>query len=85
VLTVTDQIHTARISLNGDYLNATFTATSDNHGGTDVVAQATMFPVVHAFVGAMAGFGASAGHGVHTGEAWSRRGPMLTLPRVAIA
>jgi hypothetical protein len=35
-LTVTDGVHTARIALTGDYLGATFTATSNGHGGVIV-------------------------------------------------
>ncbi len=40
VLTVTDGTHTAKITLEGDYLSATFLASSDGEGGTDVVVAA---------------------------------------------
>jgi hypothetical protein len=63
VLTVTDGVHTARLSLRGDYLRLTFTASSDGHGGVVVVAgppaaaerpaPTTTLP----FVTAMAGLG----------------------------
>jgi hypothetical protein len=57
VLTVTDGSHTAHITLKGDYRAATFVASKDGFGGTDVVA----------FVSAMAGLAATAGHSVHAG------------------
>jgi hypothetical protein len=34
---VTDGTHTARIALLGNYLNSTFVASNDGHGGTAVV------------------------------------------------
>ena len=37
VLTVTDGVHTAKITLVGDYTAATFTASSDGHGGVSIV------------------------------------------------
>jgi hypothetical protein len=36
-LTVTDGTHTANISLLGNYIASTFTASSDGHGGVIVV------------------------------------------------
>jgi hypothetical protein len=36
-LTVTDGTHTANIALLGNYLASTFVASSDGHGGTDIV------------------------------------------------
>jgi hypothetical protein len=36
-LTVTDGSHTANIALLGNYLASTFVASSDGHGGTNVV------------------------------------------------
>ena len=49
-LTVTDGTHTAQITLAGDYIGSTFTASDDGHGGTMVVD-----PKAAAFAGAMAG------------------------------
>jgi hypothetical protein len=37
VLTVTDGTHTAKVTLAGDYTAATFTVSSDGHGGTNVI------------------------------------------------
>ncbi len=99
VLTITDGVYTARIDLKGDYRHTPFVASSDGNHGTIIVAgampqapaldappsQAPMTPTVHAFVGAMAGFGVTAGQGVHTAEAWSRREPILISPRLALA
>jgi hypothetical protein len=95
VLTVSDGKHTAHINLEGDYANATFTASSDGHGGTDVVASKaernTIPPLgliasPHQFTEAMAGFGASAVAGsVHTSQSWSPRELAITGPRVAVA
>jgi hypothetical protein len=87
VLTVTDGTHTARITLSGDYENSTFVASSDRHGGTDVVTQKTAAVVAppHALVAAMAAFGASAAPHAQLGETWAVREPLLTTPRVALA
>jgi hypothetical protein len=55
ILTVTDGSHTALVTLKGNYLNSTFTASSDGHGGTLVVAGAGTGSVPpHAFIAAMA-------------------------------
>jgi hypothetical protein len=64
VLTVTDGTQTANIKLNGDYLGATFTASSDGKKGVDVVATGGQTPSAAHFVGAMAALtshGAAAG------------------------
>ncbi len=61
VLTVTDGTHTARITLAGDYLGATWTAASDCAGGdlvSDPRAPATAHPSPHAFAAIMAAVGA---------------------------
>jgi hypothetical protein len=86
VLTVTDGVHTAHIDLIGDYLGATFTASSNVLGGTTVVANtgAASAPP-HAFIAAMAGLAASPAQALHIREAFSGHEPMLTSPRVAIA
>jgi hypothetical protein len=72
VLTVTDGTHTASIRFSGDYLTATFVASSDGQGGVDIIANpADARPVSpHTFISAMAGFGAktdAALHGLNTG------------------
>jgi hypothetical protein len=59
-LTVTDGTHTARIILIGNYTASTFTASSDGHGGTDVVdppaASVGRTPPAQPLVAAMASF-----------------------------
>jgi hypothetical protein len=55
VLTVTDGTHTADINLTGDYLNSTFVASSDGHGGVKVVDPTAPQMSTHAMVAAMAG------------------------------
>jgi len=87
VLTVTDGTHTARISLAANYAGATFVASGDGHGGTDVVAQnseASNAPP-RAFIEAMAGFGATAGDHMQTDQTWRALSPFLSSPRVAMA
>ncbi len=59
VLTVTDGTNTASIKLAGDYIGATFTATSDGHGGTKIVDPTVGAAGHSAFVSAMSSFGAS--------------------------
>ncbi len=81
VLTVTDGTHISHISLEGDYLSATFAASSDGQGGTDVVISSMGAPnrkPAHAFVSAMATFATSAGPPAHIGEAHFAFGPVLT-------
>ena len=57
-LTVSDGTHTAKIKLIGDYTHASFTASSDGHGGTAIVDPSA--PSVHHFVAAVAAMGAPA-------------------------
>jgi hypothetical protein len=59
VLTVTDGTHTAKITLEGNYLGHTFTTSSDGHGGTVVVDPTMPKSGGHLapLVAAMAGFG----------------------------
>jgi len=91
VLTVTDGTHTARISLKGNYLTSTFIASSDGHGGTDVVdpkANAGVGPApmgsAQVFIAAMASLGNSAAlASVHAGAPWPARELALANPRVA--
>ena len=87
ILTVTDGTHTAHIHLIGNFLNATFVASSDGHAGTDVIAERTMAVAApsHGLISAMAALGASAASHVHPAEVWNVREPMLSSPRVAIA
>jgi hypothetical protein len=70
VLTVTDGTNTAFITLNGDYLRATFVTANDGHGGTDVVAQDTpaVAAPLHAFASAMAEIGTSSESLMHADE-----------------
>ena len=76
VLTVADGTHTAHIRLNGDYLGSTFTASSDGHGGTIVVAG----PPPLAMVSAMAMLGVSAAPHIPAGETGSSLAPSLVRP-----
>jgi hypothetical protein len=87
VLTVTDGTHTAKIDFIGNYLGSTFVASSDGHGGTDVVAQNTdaLGAPVHAFISAMATFGLPAAQANHAGASLAGRELLLTAPRAAIA
>ena len=59
-LTVTDGTHTAKITLEGDYVGHTFTVSADGHGGTTVVDPTVPKSGGHVvpLVAAMAGFGA---------------------------
>jgi hypothetical protein len=88
VLTVTDGTHTARITLEGDYDNATFVASSDGKGGVDIVAASGQTPSVAHFAAAMAtltGHGAAPGP-FHPDAPWSAaRQPVLAGPKTAIA
>ena len=86
-LTVSDGVHIARIQMRGDYLGSTFVASSDGHGGTIVVAQGGGEPMapVHAFIGAMAGFGAPAAHAIHSGGMGPQPEARLALPRTQMA
>jgi hypothetical protein len=76
-LKVTDGTHTANIKLVGDYTAATWTASSDGHGGTTVV------DPTPGFVSAMAGFGSSSGSGsgVIDSSSTTTNQPLLTAPR----
>ena len=86
VLTVTDGKHTSRIQLKGDYLDATFTASSDGHGGTAIMAEtAPKSPSPAVFAATMAAFGASSFGGAHLGASWPIRQALLSSPRAAIA
>jgi hypothetical protein len=87
VLTVTDGTHTANINLVGDYLGATFVASSDGKKGVDIVATGGQTPSAAHFVSAMA---AMTGHGEAAGLIDARgvndgRQMMLAMPRLAIA
>jgi hypothetical protein len=63
VLTVTDSIRTAHINLSGDYTAATFSLSSDKHGGTTVVATQTAATADQRlpFIAAMAALGSGPG------------------------
>jgi len=87
MLTVSDGTHTARITLVGNYTNATFVASSDGEGGVNIVDPSLQTPSVAHFAAAMAtmtGHGAAAGT-LHPDAAWSAHQPMLAGPSVAVA
>ena len=72
-LTVSDGIHTAKITLAGDYLSSTFIASSDGSGGTVVVD-----PQATAFAGAMAAMRSAApGPASHYVDPRAARPPAL--------
>jgi hypothetical protein len=82
-LTVTDGTHTAKIHLTGNYTAATWTLTSDGHGGTTVVDPTA--PTVHTrpmqpLVSAMAGFGGGAG-ATSTAPPTREKAPFAVLVR----
>jgi hypothetical protein len=87
VLTVTDGAHTAHITLKGDYRGATFVASKDGFGGTDVVAQkANAFAApVDAFIAAMAGLASPGGEALHADVAGLGRESLLAPGRAALA
>jgi len=72
VLTVTDGRHTAEITMAEDYLDETFTVSSDKHGGTLVTATTTDAPSVHAFASAMAHMGAASDAGAAIAGSYAR-------------
>jgi hypothetical protein len=77
ILSVTDGTHTAKIVLVGNYETSTFTLSSDGHGGTKVV-DPTAPP--HAFIAAMAGFGAPGGTASAGAEPWRNPAASLAPP-----
>jgi len=82
VLTVSDGTHTASVTLQGDYTDASWTASSDGGGGVTVVATPTpQAPSPYAFVAAMAAVeGPSASSDLQTAGNWSPRPIFLTTP-----
>jgi hypothetical protein len=92
-LTVTDGTHTAKIKLAGNYVGATFTPSSDGHGGTKVIDPTKLVALppnptapVHRFIEAAGWFGVAAGGPIQSASyAW--RGPQaaLSAPRTQIA
>jgi hypothetical protein len=93
VLTVTDGTHTAHITLIGDYTAATFTASADFNGGTEVIASTpkagSMIAASAAhFTAAMAmmtGNHEAAAGPFHAGVVSNLHPPMLATPRVMAA
>jgi hypothetical protein len=79
-LTVTDGTHTAKITLTGDYLNSTFVASSDGHGGTKVVDPPAAAPL-HAFIAAAAAMGAVGGPVVPPAESTGSAPSFLVAAR----
>ena len=89
VLTVTDGTHTAHITLKGNYLNSTFIAASDGHGGViihDPRAPAAAIPSPHPFIAAMAAMAGGAGAELERAAAWRIHAPpILAGPRPLLA
>jgi len=87
-LTVTDGTHTAKIKLVGDYTGSTFIASSDGHGGTNIIdpAAAVRAPAQHQFIAAMASLDAGApSHGYEAAEPWREARHSLCAPRCQVA
>jgi len=92
VLTVTDGTHTAHLHLSGNYLAATFTASSDGHGGVIIhdpthtaSAPPSPAPPPHRFIAAMAGLGATPAGPVHLPIAIHAPTALLATPRLDTA
>jgi len=85
VLTVTDGMHTATISLTGNYTASTFVASSDNNGGTIVVDPPAGAPSPVAFAAAMAGFGELGGQAIRATAPIVDRMTMLLGPHTSAA
>ena len=95
MLKVTDGVHTARITLIGDYTASTFVAASDGHGGVmihDPAAGAAAPPWTlpdagQRLIAAMAGLGdTSAGYlGPGRSEPWRSEQASLAAPRTHFA
>ena len=93
VLTVSDGTDTAHITLVGDYLNSTFVASSDGHGGTIVIDSKVKAPSAswtepappHQFIAAMAALGSGSAPAVtHEAEPWRGAATSLIVPRAAL-
>jgi hypothetical protein len=80
VLSVSDGAHTAAITLAGDYLGTTFTASADGHGGT-VVLDGPGAALAGGFAAAMAGLGAAGGIGHTPGAAPDLLSPVIAASR----
>ncbi|MDQ2861893.1 MAG: hypothetical protein M3T55_14475, partial [Pseudomonadota bacterium] len=96
VLTVTDGTHTAQIHFSGNYIDSTWIASSDGHGGTTIVDPAPSpsgavassvgpAPSPHRFVAAMAGLRGSAAGAIHTADAGPIPQHVLSVPRTMVA
>ena len=81
ILSITDGTHTAAIKLVGDYLNSTFTASSDGKSGVTVVDSPAQNPT-HAMVAAMASFGSDAAAAVGFLPSADMRQHILATPHV---
>ena len=79
VLTVDDGTHSASLELIGDYAGDSFTASSDGHGGVDVIATSGGAASIHALTATLASIGP---HGVvpHYGGLHATVRPMLVAP-----
>lgn len=85
VHTITDGTHTAHIVLEGDYLSASFVASSDAGGGTTVVANGGTPGPTHGFIAAMAGLGGSAGGATQATHAPAAHDLVLARPHGVVA
>ena len=90
VLTVSDGAHTARITLAGDYLDATFVASDDGAGGVDVIAMPAAVPAaIQRFTAAAAALShdpaaiETPDHGVSSPERWALARPVQAGQRLA--
>jgi hypothetical protein len=85
VLSVSDGVHTANITLVGDYLTTTFVASSDGNGGTSVIGKtgAGASPP-HGFVAAMSSLGGGAGGAAVSTHAPPIREALLVKPHGAM-
>jgi hypothetical protein len=88
-LTVTDGTHTARITLEGNYLSSVFRVASDGHGGTSVV-DPIAAAVAQRFITASAAMPAPAaaslaGAGEHGRAIGPSLAPVVTMARTSFA
>jgi hypothetical protein len=86
VLTVSDGVHIARITLIGNFTNASFIAASDGHGGTEVVARRDSAGRDAAnFASAMASLNSRPADASFAGWAPPAHSASLMVPRASVA
>jgi len=82
VLTITSGSEVAHITLEGNYTTATFTLSSDGHGGTTVVDPTAPPAATPArLVQSMAGLGASHAALAQAADTWRTGPPSVFAPR----